>query len=351
MRGARTAHMSWFHNARHAAAHRRIRGARRNAFPPPQKNSLSPFAPCYLCYLFFMTGALKSLRASSSLQASLRAWARTRRCFPGLARAGRNPTARPHASFGRPSSRSSPTRAWSLSLRAETLTRRCYRRRLWRIHGSQPDPGPRSISSCPAGWLDRAIIPRLRFRDDHAGRLPTLKANSLERLCASFQRALAQGIWAVAPENDGKHGHPLLVSRELIAQFLDAPATGNARDVLHAHAQRVAYVSVPESLEKAGLNTRKIMMRSRKSSAARAEPSRKSFSTPPPTCRSPGGLRVSTLRAARRRAHHSSCSVFLASLTVFPLTSSVSADPHAIAATQSLRLEANLRDPSRRNLT
>jgi CTP:molybdopterin cytidylyltransferase MocA len=84
---------------------------------------------------------------------------------------------------------------------------------------------------------------------------PPLSANSLERLCASFQRALAQGIWAVAPENDGKHGHPLLVSRELIAQFLDAPATGNARDVLHAHAQRVAYVSVPESLEKAGLNT------------------------------------------------------------------------------------------------
>lgn len=84
---------------------------------------------------------------------------------------------------------------------------------------------------------------------------PPLSANSLERLCASFQRALAQGIWAVAPENEGKHGHPLLVSRELIAQFLDAPVTANAREILHAHAQRVAYVSVPDSLEKAGLNT------------------------------------------------------------------------------------------------
>jgi CTP:molybdopterin cytidylyltransferase MocA len=84
---------------------------------------------------------------------------------------------------------------------------------------------------------------------------PPLSANSLERLCESFQRALAQGIWAVAPENDGKHGHPLLVSREMIAQFLDAPVTANAREVLHTHAQRVAYVSVPDSLEKAGLNT------------------------------------------------------------------------------------------------
>ncbi len=52
-----------------------------------------------------------------------------------------------------------------------------------------------------------------------------------------------------------KHGHPLLVSRELIAKFLEAPATGNAREVLHAHADRVAYVSVPDSLEKAGINT------------------------------------------------------------------------------------------------
>ncbi len=84
---------------------------------------------------------------------------------------------------------------------------------------------------------------------------PPLSAGSLERLRDSFQRALPQGIWAVAPENDGKHGHPLLVSRELIAHFLDAPDTGNAREVLHAHAQRIAYVSVPDSLEKAGLNT------------------------------------------------------------------------------------------------
>jgi molybdenum cofactor cytidylyltransferase len=84
---------------------------------------------------------------------------------------------------------------------------------------------------------------------------PPLSADSLERLCDSFQRARAQGIWAIAPENDGKHGHPLLVSRELIAQFLDAPVTSNAREVLHTHAQRVAYISVPDSLEKAGLNT------------------------------------------------------------------------------------------------
>ncbi|HEY1806101.1 MAG TPA: nucleotidyltransferase family protein [Terracidiphilus sp.] len=84
---------------------------------------------------------------------------------------------------------------------------------------------------------------------------PPLSAVSLERLCDSFQRAEAQGMWAVAPENDGRHGHPLLVGREIIMKFLDAPVTTNAREILHAHAHRVAYVSVPDSLEKAGLNT------------------------------------------------------------------------------------------------
>ncbi len=84
---------------------------------------------------------------------------------------------------------------------------------------------------------------------------PPLSAISLLRLCDSLQRARAQGIWAVAPENDGKHGHPLLVSDEMIVRLLDAPVTANAREVLHANVGRVAYVSVPDSLERAGLNT------------------------------------------------------------------------------------------------
>ena len=34
-----------------------------------------------------------------------------------------------------------------------------------------------------------------------------------------------------------------------------ADITGNAREVLHAHASHVVYVPVPEPLAKAGLNT------------------------------------------------------------------------------------------------
>jgi molybdenum cofactor cytidylyltransferase len=84
---------------------------------------------------------------------------------------------------------------------------------------------------------------------------PPLSSSSLERLHHAFLGALAAGFWAVAPEHDGKHGHPLLASRNLIDAFLKADITGNAREVLHAHGSRVVYVPVPESLAKAGLNT------------------------------------------------------------------------------------------------
>jgi molybdenum cofactor cytidylyltransferase len=84
---------------------------------------------------------------------------------------------------------------------------------------------------------------------------PPLSPSSLERLHHAFLGALPAGFWAVAPEHDEKHGHPLLASRDLIDAFLKAPITDNARAVLHAHASRVVYVPVPEPLSKAGLNT------------------------------------------------------------------------------------------------
>ncbi len=45
------------------------------------------------------------------------------------------------------------------------------------------------------------------------------------------------------------------MNRNLIEAFLAAPVTGNAREVLHANAQRIEYIPVPDTLAKAGLNT------------------------------------------------------------------------------------------------
>jgi CTP:molybdopterin cytidylyltransferase MocA len=84
---------------------------------------------------------------------------------------------------------------------------------------------------------------------------PPLSAASLHLLRASFESARARGQWAVAPQNAGKHGHPLFANRNLIDAFLAAPVAGNARQVLHAHSAQIEYVTVPETLAKSGLNT------------------------------------------------------------------------------------------------
>jgi CTP:molybdopterin cytidylyltransferase MocA len=71
----------------------------------------------------------------------------------------------------------------------------------------------------------------------------------------TFVSALARGKWAVAPESNGRHGHPLLMSRQLIEAFLNAPATSNAREVKLAHSERFEYVPVSEIFLSADMNT------------------------------------------------------------------------------------------------
>lgn len=84
---------------------------------------------------------------------------------------------------------------------------------------------------------------------------PPLSAAALKLLRASFERALAAGMWAVAPEHNGRRGHPLMVGRALIDAFLAAPASGNARDLQHTHAEKIESVVVPDSLLGVDLNT------------------------------------------------------------------------------------------------
>jgi molybdenum cofactor cytidylyltransferase len=84
---------------------------------------------------------------------------------------------------------------------------------------------------------------------------PPLPAATLEQLCASFEQALSVGKWAVAPENNGKHGHPLLAGRALIEAFLQAPSSSNARAVKRTCLQSIEYVTVPDALIRADVNT------------------------------------------------------------------------------------------------
>lgn len=117
-----------------------------------------------------------------------------------------------------------------------------------------PDPARGQFSSLQVGLravLDHGCDSAMITPVD----CPPLAPSSLTLLAESFRRAIANGLWAVVPENNGKHGHPLFARRELIGKFIDAPVQSNAREILHAHAEHVIHVPVPDDLSRAGMNT------------------------------------------------------------------------------------------------
>jgi len=84
---------------------------------------------------------------------------------------------------------------------------------------------------------------------------PPVRSETIETLDAAFEEALHRGKWAVVPEYQGKHGHPILAGREMIEAFLKAPDSSNAREVEHAHRDKIEYVSVDDPLVAANVDT------------------------------------------------------------------------------------------------
>ncbi len=48
------------------------------------------------------------------------------------------------------------------------------------------------------------------------------------------------------PRYQGKRGHPIRFSRDLIGEFLALPPTGAARDVVHGHAHETAFLDLDD---------------------------------------------------------------------------------------------------------
>jgi molybdenum cofactor cytidylyltransferase len=83
---------------------------------------------------------------------------------------------------------------------------------------------------------------------------PAPNPKTIELLKEEFLKANDK-IWAVIPEFAGKHGHPVVIGREMITAFLRAPATSNARDVEHAHQEHIRYVPVDDPYVAVNVNT------------------------------------------------------------------------------------------------
>ena len=75
---------------------------------------------------------------------------------------------------------------------------------------------------------------------------PPCAPPTVSRLCERFRGENTAYPWAVIPEYGGRHGHPIVIGREMIEAFLQAPATATARDVEQQHQQRVVYLPVED---------------------------------------------------------------------------------------------------------
>jgi molybdenum cofactor cytidylyltransferase len=75
---------------------------------------------------------------------------------------------------------------------------------------------------------------------------PPVALATLELLRRNFLEQIDRGIWAVIPEFGGRHGHPVIVGREMITAFLAALPTATAREIEHTNQARIAYVPVDD---------------------------------------------------------------------------------------------------------
>jgi molybdenum cofactor cytidylyltransferase len=83
---------------------------------------------------------------------------------------------------------------------------------------------------------------------------PPASRSTYERLRRKFLERNDDCL-AVVPEYSGKHGHPIVIGREMIEAMLRAPEESNAREVMHAHQERITYITVNDPFVTTNINT------------------------------------------------------------------------------------------------
>jgi len=116
-----------------------------------------------------------------------------------------------------------------------------------------PNPGRGQFSSLQVGLhevLNRGRDAAMITLVDR----PPASAAVLSKLRAAFEAALPYK-WAIVPEYGGKHGHPILIGREMIEAFIKAPVTATARDIEHQNREHIEYVAVDDPSVTINVNT------------------------------------------------------------------------------------------------
>jgi len=84
---------------------------------------------------------------------------------------------------------------------------------------------------------------------------PPVRPETILRLTQAFCAAVSRRKWAAVPQFEGKHGHPIVLAREMIEAFLRASPTGTAREVEHQNDEHIEYVTVVDSAVITNINT------------------------------------------------------------------------------------------------
>jgi molybdenum cofactor cytidylyltransferase len=84
---------------------------------------------------------------------------------------------------------------------------------------------------------------------------PPAQPATVQKLRDLFMASDSAETWAVVPEIAGRHGHPIVVGREMITAFLRASDAGTARDVEHAAQPHILYVPVDDPNVTVNVNT------------------------------------------------------------------------------------------------
>jgi len=74
---------------------------------------------------------------------------------------------------------------------------------------------------------------------------PAVTAATLDALLGG-QAGMARPLLRV-PRHGGRRGHPVWFSRDLIAEFLELPETGAARDIVRNHAAQTEFLDVDDA--------------------------------------------------------------------------------------------------------
>lgn len=116
-----------------------------------------------------------------------------------------------------------------------------------------PDPQRGQFSSLRIGLQE--VLNRGR---DAAFVAPVDRPPASESTYESLRREFLEtsnDCFAVVPEYSGKHGHPIVIGREMMEAMLRAPSGSNAREVMHAHQERITYVTVNDPFVTMNINT------------------------------------------------------------------------------------------------